>query len=184
MRAEMEILPDTAPPTAVPRVRTARLLLREFRREDFDAFAANMADPIAMEHLNGVLDRRGAYRVFAGAMGYWMLEGAGWWAIELEAERAIVGTVGAFYRERPCDLEVGWTIFRPYWRRGIASEAAAAALEFGFTRLGERRAIAHIDAGNAASVGVSQKLGMQYEGEVDFFGQKTGRYAIARAKSG
>lgn len=181
MRGVIEFLTDTAPPTAVPRVRTDRLLLREFRPADFDAFATNMADPIAMEHLSGVLDRRGAYRVFAGAMGYWMLEGAGWWAIELESARALVGTVGAFYRERPCDLELGWTIFRPYWRKGIASEAAAAALAFGFERLGADRAIAHIDEGNTASIGVSARLGMTFEGEVDFYGQRTGRYAIHRA---
>jgi hypothetical protein len=47
--------------------------LREYRESDFDAFAAYCADPKAMVHW-GVLDRRGARRVFTANMGEWMLQ--------------------------------------------------------------------------------------------------------------
>jgi RimJ/RimL family protein N-acetyltransferase len=171
---------EPAPPISIPRIRTERLLLREFRASDFDAFAANLMDPLATEFLTPVADRRSAYRVFVGGMGYWLLDGTGWWAVELVSTGAFVAAVGAFYRERPCDLELGWTVVRSHWRRGIASEAAAAALEFGWSLPGVKRVIAHIDAGNVASVRVSERLGMRFEGEVDFFGEATGRYAIER----
>lgn len=176
----MEILAESAPPVSIPRIRTARLLLREFRLSDFDAFASNLMDPLATEFLSPVTDRRTAYRLFVGGLGYWLLDGTGWWAIELAATGAFVGSVGAFYRERPCDLELGWSVVRSHWRMGIASEAAAAALEFGWTRLGATRAIAHIDGRNIASVGVSERIGMRFEGDVDFFGEPTRRYAIER----
>src|SRR5260221_14576406 len=51
--------------TVVPRVDTARLRLREFRASNFDAYAENLADPVAMKSLSGVVDRRTAWRGFA-----------------------------------------------------------------------------------------------------------------------
>lgn len=177
----MEPLPDFAPPVAIPRVRTPRLLLREFREADFASFADELADPLATEFLSGPVDRRSAFRIFQSALGAWVLFGAGWWAVELIETGELLGWVGAFYRERPSDLELGWTICRRHWRRGFAREAAAAALYSGQTRLGERRAIAHIDAGNAGSIGVAEAIGMTFEGEVDFFGERVNRYAWSAA---
>jgi RimJ/RimL family protein N-acetyltransferase len=178
----MELLSDSAPAVTVPRIRTSRLLLREFRESDFDAFAQNLADPVAAEFLSGTVDRRTALRIFVSGMGFWMLHGAGWWAVELAETGEFVGSVGAFYRERPCDLELGWAMIRSFWRRGFATEAATAALWFGTERLEARRVVAHIDEKNAPSVRVAEHLGMTYEGEVDFFGERCGRYAFHMAR--
>lgn len=164
----------------VPRITTARLVLRGYRVSDFDAFAENLADPVATEHLGGA-DRRNAWRILAAGMGAWMLTGAGWWGVTLRDTGELVGTVGAFFREAPfTDLELGWTVFRRHWRRGYASEAAQAALDHAFGRHAVPRAIAHIDPENVASIRVSEHIGMTYEGDVDFYGERTGRYAVAR----
>src|SRR5262245_15113922 len=110
------------PSVSIPRLQTQRLLLREFRTGDFDAYAEHCADPVATEHTSGPLDRRTAWRFFAAGSGMWMLHGAGWWAIEARDLGAFVGIVGAFYREtgldgqKPSDLELGWVVLRPYWR--------------------------------------------------------------------
>ena len=170
--------PMPALTTLVPHVTTERLLLRELRKRDFDAYAESMADPVATAHLSGVLDRRAAWRTFAAASGMWMLDGAGWWAVELRETQEIVGTVGAFFRESCPDLEIGWTVFRRFWRRGFGTEAARAALAFGLHAHGKTRAIAHISSANVASVRVSEHLGMRYERDVDFFGEPVGRYAV------
>lgn len=165
----------------VPRITTARLVLRGYRVDDFEAFAANLADPVVTEHLEGVVDRRNAWRILAAGTGAWVLNGAGWWGVALRETGELVGTVGAFFREAPwTDLELGWTIFRRHWRRGYASEAAQAALDYGFERHAVPRAIAHIDPRNTASIRVSERIGMAYEGEVDFYGERTGRYVVAR----
>jgi RimJ/RimL family protein N-acetyltransferase len=166
----------------IPRLTTGRLLLREARRSDFDTFAADNADPLARTHLPA-LDRRMAWRVFCSGMGAWVIDGAGWWMVELRATGEAVGMVGAFYREGPPgeargDIELGWTMFRKYWSRGFATEAATAALAFSFDTLGVTRAIAHIDATNVASLRVGEHLGMRFEQEVTFYGERTGRYAI------
>jgi len=176
----MTVTIDAAPVVSVPRIRTKRLLLRELRTSDFDAFAANLADPLATQYLSGVVDRRMAWRIFAASMGMWMLHGAGWWGVELEETGELVGTVGAFFRENPSDLELGWTIYRRFWGHGYASEAAAAARDFAFEHHEVRRVIAHVDASNVASVRVSQHLGMTYEGDVELYCTVTGRYALER----
>lgn len=173
---------DASPAIHIPRLTTERLLLRESRRSDFEVFAEDYADPVSRAHI-GVLDRRMAWRLFGSGMGQWVLDGAGWWMLELRATKEPVGMVGAFFRESPPgaprgDLELGWSVFRRHWGQGFATEGATAALAFGFDKLAVKRALAHIDASNIASIRVSAHLGMHYETDVDFYGEVTGRYAI------
>jgi RimJ/RimL family protein N-acetyltransferase len=178
----------TPPATTIPRVDTERLLLREWRLGDFDGYANEMADPLARVHMAGVVDRRAAWRFFVAGAGMWMLLGTGWWAIELRATRECVGMVGIFYRETQldhmttADLEIGWTIYRPHWRRGFATEAARAALRFGFERLSPPRVIAHVSPDNSASIGVARAIGMTFDAETDFYGEPSHRYALPNVR--
>jgi RimJ/RimL family protein N-acetyltransferase len=168
---------------SIPRLRTARLLLRELRPADFDDYAEAFADPVAQQHRGGAVDRRTAWRIFATSMGSWGLYGAGWWAIELALTREVVGSVGAFYREKQEDIELGWTLYTRFWRNGYATEAARAALAFAFDERKAARAIAYIDRGNDPSERVSQRLGMRYEADAELFGTPTRRFAIERPVS-
>jgi RimJ/RimL family protein N-acetyltransferase len=166
---------DHSPPVSVPRLRTPRLLLREYRASDFDAFAANLADEHAMRFL-GVHDRRSAWRIFGANTGGWLLHGAGWWAIELSATGTLVGNVGAFFRETWPEIEVGWNTFRSHWGTGIATEAAAGVLRYAFEQRKERRVTALIDGANEASLKVAAHLGMTYEAETVLFDKPIGRF--------
>jgi RimJ/RimL family protein N-acetyltransferase len=170
-----------APLTAIPRLTTARLLLRELRMPDFEAYAANLADPAATRFMGGLRDRRAAWRAFAAQTGTWFLNGGGWWAVEEREGGEIVGTVGAFFRETDEALvELGWSLFPAHWGHGFATEAARAALGYAFDAHDAPRVVAHITAGNVASIGVTRHLGMKYEADVDFYGETIGRYAILR----
>lgn len=161
---------DAFIPSPIPRLRTARLLLREQRLEDFGAFAAERADPAASTYVGGVADRTASWRAFLGGSGGWVLHGLGWWAVEEVESRASIGSVGVFRREVP-NLEIGWRIYRASWGRGYAPEAARAALEFAKDNCAGERVIAHISKGNGASIRVAEKIGMRLEGEVDFMGE-------------
>ena len=70
---------------------------------------------------------REAWRHFIGLSGTWLLHGTGWWMVE-EPTLGAVGTVGVFQRDDAASLEIGWSIDRPHWGKGFASEAAQAAL--------------------------------------------------------
>lgn len=168
----------------IPRLTTERLLLREARRQDFEAYAAECADPVAMQGMAGVVDRRTAWRQFTSITGQWALTGAGWWLVELAATGEAVGTIGSFFRETQlhdgADLEMGWTVFRQHWRKGIASEAARTVLAWSFAHHDVSRVIAYIDKPNVASIGVARTLGMALEGDADFYGQTLLRFSVAR----
>jgi RimJ/RimL family protein N-acetyltransferase len=166
---------DHSPPVSVPRLHTARLLLREFRMADFDAFAANLADQDAMAFL-GVSDRRTAWRIFGSAMGEWLLRGAGRWAVELRDSGTLVGTVGAFFQESWPEIELGWNTFRAHWGNGYATEAAKEVVRYAFEVRREKRVTALVDAGNTASLRVAAHLGMTHESDTHLFGETVGRY--------
>jgi RimJ/RimL family protein N-acetyltransferase len=174
------MLRDYSPAVSVPRLDTARLTLREYRIADFDAFAAHLADAQSMAFL-GVSDRRTAWRIFGLNAAGWLLQGAGWWAIERRDSGALVGNVGAFFREGCPEIELGWNTFRAFWGQGIATEAATEVLRYSFEERAEQRATALVDAGNAPSLRVANSLGMTYESEVDLFGTPVGRFVKARA---
>lgn len=167
---------DCSPPISVPRLHTARLLLRELRGGDFDAYAANVADPVVARFTGGPVDRRTAWRQFGCATGNWMLQGIGWWAIEHGESGAFAGTVGLFYRDGFEDLEIGWTVLRAFWRRGLASEAASEALRYARETRGVDRTIAFIAPENEPSIGVARRIGMRFEGEVPFYDGHSGRW--------
>ncbi len=171
----MEDAPFTV---SIPRLYTTRLLLRAYRTADFDLFEANMRDPAATEFLTGVPDRRSAWRSFTSGAGLWVVQDAGWWAVELRDTKELVGWAGAFFRETSPHLELGWVMRPKFWRRGFATEAAKAALAHGVAKYDARKVIAHIASGNLASVKVSQNLGMRYEGDVPFFEKTVGLYAV------
>lgn len=148
---------------------------------DFEAYAGNLADASATTFMGGPRDRRAAWRAFTAQTGSWFLNGGGWWAVEQREGGAFIGTVGAFFRETgEPRVELGWSLHPAHWGHGFATEAAAAALQFAFNSQGAPQVIAHIAAGNAASIGVSKHLGMKYEGAVDLYGEPVGRYVITR----
>jgi RimJ/RimL family protein N-acetyltransferase len=173
---------DASPPVSVPRLLTPRLRLREFRAEDFDAFAAHLADPESTAFL-GACDRQTAWRIFGCQAGLWLLHGAGWWSVEVRATGQVVGTVGAFFREGVSGIEIGWNTYRAFWRQGFASEAAGEALRHALEVRGEQHARALIDARNAASIRVALHLGLRYDAETELFGKPVGRYIIEREPS-
>jgi RimJ/RimL family protein N-acetyltransferase len=170
---------DHSPPVSIPRLQTARLTLREYRMGDFDAYAANLADPDATTFIEKV-DRRSAWRNFSGQTGAWLLQGAGWWAIEIRDTGELVGNVGAFFREGWPEIELGWVTLRRFWGQGFASEAAGEAARYSLDVRRERRVTALIEAGNAASLRVAQRLGMRHEADVELWGKPVGRYARTR----
>jgi RimJ/RimL family protein N-acetyltransferase len=121
-------------------LRTARLLLRPWRDEDVEAFAAMFADPAVMEFLMPSTDRAAIDAIVGRVRAHFDRHGFGWWAAELEETGAFIGFIGLshipFEAHFTPAVEVGWRLASAYWGQGYATEGACAALEAGFTRLG------------------------------------------------
>jgi RimJ/RimL family protein N-acetyltransferase len=144
---------------SIPTLETERLRLRGWRDDDLDAYAAMMADPEVMQFLGGVVARNDAWRSMSSAVGHWVLRGFGLWAVERKDDGALIGRVGVQRPEGWPGTEIAWTLARPYWGQGYATEAAKAALDHGFKTTSLSKLISLIDPENFASQNVAKRLG-------------------------
>jgi ribosomal-protein-alanine N-acetyltransferase len=89
------------------------------------------------------------------------------WGIIWNDTNALVGTI-ALHHWSPKDqvAELGYALGRRYWGNGIATMAAGAILDFGFSSLNLNRIYALCHIQNARSARVLEKIGMQKEGEL------------------
>jgi RimJ/RimL family protein N-acetyltransferase len=94
-------------------------------------------------------------------------DGFGLEAVVERAGGAIIGWAGLavphFLPEILPAVEVGWRLAKAYWGQGLATEAGAAAVDWGFTEGGLERIVSIYEPENAASGRVMERLGFTYE---------------------
>jgi RimJ/RimL family protein N-acetyltransferase len=151
----------------VPVLETERLVMRGFRDDDQEQWAAIRADDEVMRSLgrDGGIAPDEAWREMAMFAGHWALKGFGHWALEERASGALIGNAGLFFPPDWPALEVGWTVTRTRWGEGFAGEAARAAGRWAEAELGADHLISLIAPTNLRSLRVAEKLGMTREGE-------------------
>ncbi len=153
-------------------IRTERLILRDWGDADLPAFARLNADPRVAEFLPSVLTRKESDAMAARIRSGIGENGFGLWAVEVPEVTPFVGFVGLQAAQfeahfTPC-IEVGWRLAVEHWNRGYATEAARAAVAFGFDELGFDEIVALTVPQNRASRRVMEKLGMVHRPEDDF----------------
>jgi len=159
---------DVTPPT----LRAERLLLRPWREEDLRPFAAMNADPRVMEFFPALLTREESDALAARCQTRLVERGFGLWAVEIPGVAPFAGCVGlavpGFVAPfTPC-VEVGWRLAHAHWGNGYATEAARAAVAFGFDTLRLDEILAFTVPSNRASRRVMEKLGMTRDPGADF----------------
>lgn len=159
------------------KVETSRLVLRRWTEEDVPRLAAFNADPEVMRWIgDGSTRDEPQTRARIEAMEReWDEKGHGLFAVEVRATGQLAGftglTVPLFLPEILPSVEIGWRLGRPFWGRGLATEAATAVLRFGFRDRGLEEIVSIAQVGNDASERVMEKLGMRLAREtvaVDF----------------
>jgi RimJ/RimL family protein N-acetyltransferase len=82
--------------------------------------------------------------------------------VEERATGRLVGRIGlSHHRLWPQDVEAGWALDPAVWGRGYATEGGRAALDHAFTMLGRDRIVSIVHPGNAASIAVMTRLGIE-----------------------
>ena len=155
----------------IPTLETERLILRAWREDDLDAYAAMVADPETMRFLGGPQARPDAWRSMASMLGHWVLRGHGMWAVERKSDSKLIGRIGVQRPESWPVIEVAWTLGRPYWGQGYATEAAKASLDWGFRTLPVTKLVSYIDPENVPSQNVAKRVGETQGGSATLFAQ-------------
>lgn len=162
----------TDDPTAIPRLVTERLLLREWHDADREPFAEMNADPRVMEHFPSVLSRAESDDLVDRIVAHWAEEGHGLWAVERVEDGAFLGFTGLARPSGPPDMppfvEVGWRFAVDAWGHGYATDAARAAVAWGFETLGLDEIASWTTRGNVRSQAVMRRIGMTHDPADDF----------------
>jgi RimJ/RimL family protein N-acetyltransferase len=155
------------------RLRSERLVLREWTDADLEPFAAMNADPAVVEHLPGPLSREASDELVLRFRKHFAEHGFGLWAVELaEQKGSCLGFLGLWIPAfaapfMPC-VEVGWRLARAHWGRGYATEGAKEAIRSGFVDLGLAEIVSMTVPANVRSRRVMEKLGMTRDPADDF----------------
>lgn len=151
----------------LPVIETARLTLRRMNRRDAQDIFAYSKDVQVARHV--LWD---AQRSISEARAYlrymqrqYRLNQPASWGIVLRETGHLIGTIGFMaYSEDHNSAEVGYSLSRDYWNRGLMSEALTACLRYAFDEMELHRVEAQHELDNPASGRVMEKCGMQREG--------------------
>jgi RimJ/RimL family protein N-acetyltransferase len=148
------------------------LILRDWREEDVEPFAAMNADPEVMEHFPAPLTREETMASVERIRAQRLKHGFGLWAVEVPGVAPFIGFVGLMVPTfeahfTPC-VEVGWRIARAYWGAGYATEGARASVRYAFEQLKLAEIVSMTIPANVRSQRVMQKLGMTRDPKDDF----------------
>ena len=135
---------------------------------DLDFLAAMLGDPEVMRYFPSVENRAGTVASIQRQMDRYAQWGYGPWLVLNRETGLPVGRVGLLRQSVDGieEVEVGYMIHRPFWRQGLAFEAAAACRDYVFHTLRRERVISLVRPENLPSAAVARKLGMQAEKEV------------------
>ena len=149
-------------------IQTDRIILRRFRKEDLNEIASILSQPEVMEFsLSGPYTReQSEYFLRACLMNYEKRD-MGLYAVVQRENLKLIGYCGYSFQNIDGieEVEIGYRLHPDYWNRGLATEAAKAVQEAGFTKYGLKRIISIIEAKNIASIRVAEKNGMIFEKE-------------------
>jgi len=151
-------------------LRTKRLLLRDFKEEDWKAVHVYASDPEVVrfmawgpnseEETRDFVRKAIKYREERPRQHFEL-------AAILKTDDALVGGCGLNVTSLADRVGcIGYCFNRLCWRVGLATEASEALLIYGFERLGLHRIWATCDSENLASSRVLEKVGMKREGQL------------------
>ena len=148
---------------------TDRLIARETTLEDIDEFYKLYSDPEMTRYMEGLFEdpedekryQKDYIKKVYGLMGF------GVWTLVRKSDGRIIGRAGYSVRSGFDEVELGFLVGRDYQRKGYASEACRAILDYGRDVLKFEKVQALVKAENAVSIHMCERLGFTKVEEVD-----------------
>lgn len=149
---------------------SARLTMRELTLTDLPFVFEMLGDAEVMRFYPKPLDREESAAWIERQHTRYASDGHGLWLVEERESGLPVGQAGLVMQQlagfpRPRYAEVGYLLHRPFWKRGYATESAAAIRHYAHETLGYDEVISLIRPENEPSQAVARRLGMQVIGE-------------------
>ncbi|MCC6740903.1 MAG: GNAT family N-acetyltransferase [Planctomycetia bacterium] len=161
---------------------TSRLWLREFASGDLEALAEIYADPATSMWLGdgSPRDREATKRELERYSVLYRDRGFGPWAVILKGSGELAGHCGLQELEDAPTPALTYAIGAKFRGRGLATEAARAALHYGLEKLKLEKIVAVAQLANVGSIAVMKKIGMRLVGEETHYGKAVMVYAATR----
>ena len=166
----------------IPTIQTPRLMLRPWAATDAEAWFSMLQEEGILRYFP---DSRPPPREEADAYilrhrEHWDKRGYGHWAVVTPDNGEVVGWSGLEHLPELDETEVAYLLSKRVWGRGYASEAASAAIRFGFESIGLAQIIGLVHRDNIASISVLEKCGLRFSDRVTLWGMELSRYRIQR----
>ncbi|MFL5871993.1 MAG: GNAT family N-acetyltransferase [Solirubrobacterales bacterium] len=158
-------------------IETERLLLRPVGPDDLEQLVRLHEDP-AVARFVGTPSREWLSERIGWSQEEWSKRGHGLLAILDRRSGAFLGRTGLKYWPQFEETELGWVLQPEARGRGIATEAAGAALHQGFSEHDLPYVTAMIRPDNARSIGVAERLGFQAVREDELLGVGVTVYSV------
>lgn len=139
-----------------PTLTTERLTLRGHVMADFEPLYELFASDRA-RFMGGPIPRKDTWYWVAAEVGSWELQGFGSWGVETH-DGQFVGQVGLNKPVHFPEIELGWTLLAEHEGKGYGTEAATAALHWGWQQ-GFDTLVSYIDPENSRSIALARRLG-------------------------
>jgi RimJ/RimL family protein N-acetyltransferase len=149
---------------------TERCGLRRFTPDDRDWLRELYADADVTRYLGGVKSAAQADELLKTRILDYYDEhpGLGIWMTEERTTGTRLGFHLLNHIQGESIIQVGYSLTKPAWGRGFATEGAVAVLRHGFVTLGLPRIAGMASLGNVASQRVLEKIGLERRGERAF----------------
>ena len=151
---------------------TDRLILRTWVDADLESMFAINQDPKVMEYFPELQDLETTKKLMIRINNHFEKYGYTVYATERKDSGEFIGFIGLFTREFESHFtpatEIGWRLSSNHWGQGFATEGAKAVLDYAFRKLKIPEIVSFTAAGNAKSIRVMQKIGLQHNEADDF----------------
>jgi RimJ/RimL family protein N-acetyltransferase len=166
----------------IPTIQTARLVLRPWSPDDAEAWFRILQEDGVLRYFPDPTPpaRKKADAYIAHHLAHWKEHGYGHWAVAMPEDNRVIGWTGLEYLPELSETEVAYLLSRTVWGHGFASEAAQAALEYGFEAAGLEAIIGLVHRDNIASISVLEKCGLKPADRVQLWGMEMCRYRVRR----
>lgn len=149
-------------------ITTPRLGLRQWQDSDLPLYQVMNQDPDVMRFFPFLMTAEQTEVSFQRTRQHYVDHGITFFAADILETGAFIGFIGLVHTRfeahfTPC-VEIGWRLMKKYWRKGLATEGAAACLKYAFDVLELEEIYSFTPVSNVPSERVMQKIGMKRVG--------------------